>query len=103
MLHILLEQPNIDVNARATFGYPGNLQEKMTPLHICGHSWSTAIDNEETVKLLLERDDIQFDAQNSAGETPLDLVDEFWHPNVKALLEEYKLIRDFYKLSNLFT
>ena len=124
MLRILLEQPNIDVNARAqhtkikyihnaVHDADGNLHihvegeipetlEMMTPLHVlCRQSF---MDGGEVVKLMLERDDFEVDALNGEGQTGLDLANEraCLTRGIIDAIEEYKVLRDFYRLANVF-
>ena len=74
MLQLLLEQPNIDVNATATLRRITGvvIGELMTPLHVC---CSEMFQNGyATLKLLLERSEINPEALNTNGETPMDIA-----------------------------
>ena len=124
MLQLLLKQPNINVNATMT--YKKNTYRQgvspvglMTPLHICCDIITKS--SSRCAKLLLERRDIDLNAVNEAGQTPLDVAKAGEKVRMKEhekfntthlspgcnfdlvyLIEEKEFINNFNNLADLF-
>ena len=127
MLQLLLKQPNINVNASMTYkknfliglNNPGQPLGLMTPLHICCDIITKS--SSRCAKLLLERHDIDLNAINEAGQTPLDVAKAGEKVRMKEhekfnttylspgcnfdlvyLIEEKEFINNFNNLADLF-